>query len=134
MDESELAGAGDSDDGRARCDGELDGVGADAAGGADDQDGLAGRHAGGVQGTQRCESGDGHGRCLLVAQARGLVGELVLLCEGVLRERAAGDAEDLVADAETGHVGADRDDGAGDVLVGHGFFGLRTPKPSSRSR
>jgi hypothetical protein len=51
------------------------------------------------------------------------VGELVLLCEGVLRERATGDAEDLVADAETGHVGADRAATTGDQTTSASTIG-----------
>jgi hypothetical protein len=46
------------------------------------------------------------------------VGKFVLSRGGVLGERAATDAEHLVAGLEPGHVGADRNDRAGHVQSG----------------
>ena len=58
--------------------------------------------------------------------------QLVLAGDGVLGERAPGDAEDVVADAEAGDVRADGNDGASDVLSEDGV--LRCADPETQAQ
>ncbi len=68
-------------------------------------------------GLQGRAPGDRGGGGLLPRELRRAAGELVLAGHGVLGDRAGGDAEDLVAHGELRHLGADLDDGAGDVAA-----------------
>ena len=64
---------------------------------------------------------------LFEAEVGGLDGQLVLVGGGVFGERALGDAEDLVADGEAGHVPADGDDRPATSSPAIGCFGLVSP-------
>ena len=99
-------------------DGELHGVGPDAAGGADDEHGLTRRTW--AASTARSAVRPETGMAAACAKVRivGLWASLSSRADGVLSEGAARDAEDLVADGEARDVRADRDDGAGDVSTG----------------
>jgi hypothetical protein len=103
-DEVELGRAAHTGDVGAERLGQLDRIRPDAAGGTDDEHGLAGLHAPSVdQRLERSAGRDGHHGGLDEGQGRRLVGELALLGHRVLRERPAGHPVHLVADREPGH-------------------------------
>ena len=96
--------------------GDLHGEGSHPAGGADDQHVLPGLHFGAVpNGLQRGERGHRHRGGLLKGEIRRLRRQFVGTGGGVLGEAALADAEDLVADLESRHLRAERDDRAGDL-------------------
>ncbi len=88
--------------------------------------------AGVDDGLQGGAPGDGDDRGLLPRHGGRAVGELVLAGDRVLGDRARGDAEDLVADRERRHLGADLDDDAGDVAADDGL--LRRPQAEDEAQ
>jgi len=103
---------------------DLHSVGADATGRAGDQHVLSWLEAPGVtQALQGSQPGDRDGRGLAEGEAGRLAGELVLAGAGVVGERTLADAEHLLADRESGDIGAGRHDRAGHVQSGHRVLG-----------
>ena len=108
--------------------GDLHGVAAHAARRAGDEDPLPGLHAAGVaDGLQGGEPGDRNHGGLLEGEVRRLAGELRLLGDGVLGERAGADPVHLVAGGEPRDSGAYGHDRAGEVEARHPALGGAQP-------
>ena len=98
---------------------DLDREAADPAGGAVDEEALAGLQPAGIaQAVERGEGGGRDGGRVLERDRRGLGDDELRLCADELGAGPEAAAEDLVAGAEVGDRRADRLDGAGDVEPG----------------
>ena len=106
----------------------MDGAGADASRGADDQHLLPGCDAPGAQALQGGEPRDCDDGGLLEAQPGGLADQLVLPGGGVFGERAPGDAEHLIADLEPADIGTGRGDRDRHVQPGDAVFRPTEPE------
>ena len=128
-DQVELAGAGHAGDLGSEGLGQLHGIAPDATGGADDQHALAGLEVADVgEGLQGGGRRDRDHRGLLEGEVGRFDGQLVLVGDGVLGERASPEAEDLVALGEHGHRRPDGHDDPGDIEPGHRLPGSAKPE------